>query len=356
MSAHGVLAPAVTVEALSAGDRDACRAFDDFVARQPGATPFHTSRWLRAVATGLGHRPYLLAARTSAAIVAVLPLVHVRSRLFGQSLVSTAFGVQGGPLGEDGAAIAALDDAAWTLARTLRVPVLEYRGGALRPGWAAKHDVYANFARPLLPDSEANLKAIPRKQRAEVRKSLEFELATTVGRGSEHLDRHYAVYAESVRNLGTPVFPRSLFRAIIDSFSEDADILTVHKDGRAIASVLSLYMNDVVYPYYGGGTDAARTWRGNDHMYWMLMEHARARGCTVFDFGRSKVGTGAYAFKKNWGFDAAPLVYQYRLAEGAAVPDLNPNSPRYARMVRMWQRLPLWLANLVGPPIARNLG
>src|SRR3546814_5783412 len=99
-------------------------------------------------------------------------------------------------------------------------------------------------------------------------------------------------------NLGTPVVPGSLFDAVLDAFGSDADILAVCKEGRPVASVLNLYHRGAVLPYWGGGTQEARGLRANDMMYFALMSHARSRGCTRFDFGRSKVGTGAAAFKK----------------------------------------------------------
>jgi FemAB-related protein (PEP-CTERM system-associated) len=160
---------------------------------------------------------------------------------------------------------------------------------------------------------EGILKAIPRKQRAEVRRAQTLGLHMWVGRSERDVEDHYRVYSESVRNLGTPVFPRRLFSAMLDAFGEQADILTVSKDGRPVASVFSLYFNGCVYPYWGGGTADARALRANEHMYHELMRHAVGRGCTRFDFGRSKVGTGAYAYKKNWGFEPRLLRYAVKL-------------------------------------------
>jgi FemAB-related protein (PEP-CTERM system-associated) len=327
--------------------------WDDFVRAHRDGTAFHLTAWGRAVERGCGQRPVYLAAERAGALVAVLPLVHTRSPLFGQALISNAFAVYGGPLADDDAAHTALDEAAWAEARRCGIDALEYRNQRrMRPGWPAKTENYATFRRALGSDAEANMKAIPRKQRAEVRRSLEFGLETRIG------DRaaHYAVYAESVRNLGTPVFPRALFDALLDLYGDDADVLTVCKDGRPLASVLSLYFRGEVLPYYGGGTGEARRFRANDHMYWQLMEHARARGCTSFDFGRSKTGSGAFAFKKNWGFEPEPLVYEFRLADGAHLPEINPLNPKYRLMVAAWQRMPLWLANRIGPMIARGIG
>ena len=347
---------AVTVRLLDVGDPCAAAAHDAWVRARADGTPFHLTAWGRAVARGAGHRPHYLIAERAGAIVGVLPLSEARSPIFGRSLASNTLAVYGGPLADDVATHAALDEAAWALAQRIGVRVLEYRDQArLRPEWPAKSDVYATFKRPLGKSEDENLKAIPRKQRAEVRKSLEFGLETRIGRSRADLSAHFHVYGTSVRNLGTPVFPPALFAAILDAFGEDADILTVYKDGVALSSVLSLYYKDEVLPYYGGGLPEARTWRTNDHMYWQLMEHARKRGCTSFDFGRSKYGTGPFAFKKNWGFEPAPLHYEYRLADGETVPDLSPNNPKYKAMIAVWTKLPVWLANRVGPLVSRGL-
>ena len=120
--------------------------------------------------------------------------------------------------------------------------------------------------------------------------------------------------------------------------------------------MLSLYWQGKVMPYWGGGTTAARSLRANERMYFELMDHARARGMTRFDFGRSKTGTGPAAYKKNWGFEAQPLSYARWTADGTALRDTNPTSAKYRLMVDSWQRLPLWLANRLGPVISRQLG
>lgn len=321
-----------------------------FVGADPLATPFHLPAWSRAVAIGCRQRArYLVAERADATIAGVLPLTDLRSPLFGRALVSSGFGVGGGILGD---AVDALAAGAWELARAIGTPSVELRGGPVPAGWAVDDATYVGFARALAENDEAELKAIPRRQRAEVRRSETFGLTVTIGRGAADLRDHFAVYAESVRNLGTPVFPPALFAAVVAGM--DADILTVHHRGRPVASVLSLYMAGTVYPYWGGGTAMSRGVRAHEHLYFALMRHARARGCTRFDFGRSKTGTGAAAFKKNWGFVPEPLVY-VRRSEGA-VRVVNPLDPRYARMIAAWQRLPLWLANRVGPLLSRGLG
>ncbi|MDO9370437.1 MAG: FemAB family PEP-CTERM system-associated protein [Sphingopyxis sp.] len=352
MNARVSIAPVVSAAPL-ADDK----AWDAYVAGHPDATPFHTRAWCEAITRATGHRCHLLAARDSAGKIAgLLPLHHIRSPLFGQALVATGFAVDGGLLADDEAAAKALADAAVDLAQSLGVPSVELRGGAQPAGWHVEEGVYAGFARDLAADDDAELLAIPRKQRAEVRKALESGLTVTTGRSATHRADHYRTYATSVRNLGTPVFPKSLFSCVIDTFGDDADILDVRDDRQVVASVLSLYWRGTVMPYWGGGTTDARRLRANELLYFALMRHARSKGCTRFDFGRSKLGTGPFAYKKNWGFEPQPLVYARWLAPGEVARDTNPNSAKYRLQVDLWKKLPLWAANGIGPLIARGLG
>ncbi|WP_225207275.1 FemAB family XrtA/PEP-CTERM system-associated protein [Novosphingobium huizhouense] len=326
------------------------------VASDPGASVFHRAEWQAAVTRACGHEALTLLAERGGVAVAALPVHVVHSPLFGRALVSTGFAVGGGVVGDPSAA-EALCAAACELARRRNAPTIELRGGPLPqgPGWHVKTDSHAGFVAPLAADDEAQLLAIPRKQRAEVRKGLANALEVRIGRGPGDLAMHYAVYAESVRNLGTPVFPRALFAAMLEAFGADADILTVLHEGAPVASVFSFYDRGAVLPYWGGGTRAARALRANDVMYYALMNHARSQGCDRFDFGRSKVDSGAYHFKRNWGFAPEPLAYAHWTEDGAAPRDVNPLSPRYRARIAAWQRLPLGLANRLGPWIARGL-
>jgi FemAB-related protein (PEP-CTERM system-associated) len=334
------------VRRAAAGDEPRMIAFLD---AHPKATPFHRPAWLRGVERGCGQASIMLVAEAFGAVTGYLPLIHVRSRLFGSALVSTGFAVGGGILATDGASAERLARAAVDLAADLGCPSVELRGGDVPAGWRRSENVYAGFVRELPPTDEAILKSIPRKQRAEVRRAMGLGLEVSVHRDAA---LHHQVYAESVRNLGTPVFPRVLFEAVLDAFGEAADILTISADARPVASVLSLYDRGTVYPYWGGGIGEARRLRANELMYYELMRHAAARGCTRFDFGRSKLGTGAFAFKKNWGFEPEPLVY----ANHGEARDTNPLSAKYRLQVALWKKLPLALANRLGPPIARGLG
>jgi FemAB-related protein (PEP-CTERM system-associated) len=346
---------AVACRALEPADE---AAWDAFVHGHPEATFFHLAAWRRIIAQAFGHATQYSIAERDGAIVGVLPLGQVRTRLFGHSLISVPFCVNGGPLAADAEAGAALAAHAAGLMGRLGAPVLEFRFQHA-PDWLdgsefpARPDLYVSFRKAITGDDAANLKAVPRKQRAVIRKGIEQRLHSVI---DENADRLHGIYAESVRNLGTPVFARGYFRLLKEVFGAQADIVTVMDGPTAIASVMNFYFRDQVLPYYGGGRAIARERHGNDFMYWEVMRRAAARGARVFDFGRSKLGTGAFAFKKNWGFAPEPMAYRFRLAPGAAIPDVNPLNPKYRLFIAGWKRLPLPLAGMLGPPIVRGLG
>jgi FemAB-related protein (PEP-CTERM system-associated) len=343
-----------SVRLVQPGDPALARRIEGFVAEQR-ASIFHRPAWLRAVEVATGHRAIGLLAERLGTITGWLPLTEARSLLFGNSLVSSGFGVGGGICATSDSAGMALADAAIAHAGTYGFTGIELRGGAIPRGWKHWNDRHCGFERPLADDDDSELLAIPRKARAEVRKGLANGLEVRLGRAQDDLEMHYRVYAESVRNLGTPVFPKRLFAAMLDAFRGESDILTIVQEGVPIASVLSFYHDGAVMPFWGGGTREARKLRANELMYYRLMLHARRCGMQRFDFGRSKTESGPYHFKKNWGFEPAPMTYAAWTAPGEAPRDVDPTSAAYSRKIALWKTLPLSLANLLGPRIARDL-
>lgn len=331
----------------------AAARWDTFVDDCPEATFFHRAGWRRVIECAFGHPAHYLYAETDGRVEGVLPLVHLRSRLFGNALISTPFCVYGGAAAGSVPARQALETAACELAERLGVDYLELRNRQPQHADWPKKDLYVTFRKALDPDPEKNYLAIPRKQRAMVRKGQDAGLQSVI---DEEVDRFYDTYADSVRRLGTPVFSRMYFRILKKTFGPDCEVLTITREDRTVASVMSFYFRDEVLPYYGGGTREAREVAGNDFMYWELMRRACERGLRVFDYGRSKKGTGPYSFKKNWGFVPEPLSYEYRLIRARQVPDVNPLNPKYRLFVELWKRLPLPVTKLVGPLISRNLG
>jgi FemAB-related protein (PEP-CTERM system-associated) len=345
---------ATNVRALDWRDQQDVRRIEGFVA-EARASLFHRPAWLKAVAVGTGQRAAGLVAERMGVITGWLPLTEVRSALFGKALASSGFGVGGGICAANEAAVCALAEAGEDYAVRGGFAGIELRGGPIPQGWAAWDDKHCGFERPLARDDAAELTAIPRKARAEVRKGLGLGHRVTIGRKAGDLAAHYACYSASVHNLGTPVFPKRLFRAMLDGFADSSDILTVWQGETPLASVLSFYHDGAVMPFWGGGTFAARAARANEVMYFELMLDARRQGMTRFDFGRSKTGSGPYCFKKNWGFAPMPLTYGAWTAPGAAARNIDPTDVSYSRKIALWKKLPLPLANLAGPWIARGL-
>jgi len=335
---------------------DALR-WDEFVRRCPQATFFHLSAWRELMEEVFDHRTFYLYAERAGDIVGVLPLAEVRSRLFGHALVSLPFCVYGGIAAAEDAGpetLYALESKAETLAQALGVQHLEFRNLKPRHEDWPRQELYVTFRKEILPEVEANLLAIPRKQRAMVRKGIKNGLVGEVDAGVE---RFFALYADNVLRHGTPALPRKFFQRLKERFGEACEVLTVTSpEGKPLSSVLSFYFRDEVLPYYAGDDLAARELAANDFKYWELMRRACERGCTVFDYGRSKVGTGPYAFKKNWGFEPQPLSYEFCLYKRDSIPQNNPMNPKYRAFIALWKRLPIGVANRLGPHIVRNLG
>jgi len=346
-------APAPKLSVRDYRPSDAGR-WEAYVARCPAATFFHRIGWREIVEREFRHRTHYLLAERGEIIVGVLPAAEVKSRLFGHALVSLPFCVYGGPAADDDVVARALLDVAEARGLELGTDHLEVRNRfPMRPDWA-RQDLYVTFRKPLLGETEANLQAVPRKQRAMIRKGVKNGLSSEIDRDAA---RFFELYADNMHRHGTPPFSRRYFERLRDTFGDDCEVLTV-VDARAnpVSSVLSFYFRDEVLPYYAGDAEAARDLAANDFKYWELMRRACARGLAMFDYGRSKRGTGSFAFKHNWGFEPSPLAYEFRLFHGDGVPQHHPQNPKYRAMIALWRRLPRPVVNALGPLVVRNLG
>ena len=342
------------IKKLQAGDAATEERWDAFVIGCAQATFFHRAGWQRVLLGVFKHETHFLYAERDGQILGVLPLVHVNSFLFGRALVSLPFAVYGGVAASDETAALCLEREAQQLAVRLKVAHLEMRHVQARHSDWPRQDLYVTFRKALMPDEEGNMLAIPRKQRAMVRKGIKNALRSDIDDG---VDRFFGLYADNVHRHGTPALPKRYFCALREEFGPDCEVLTVSApDGRPLSSVLSFYFRDEVLPYYAGDDLAARELAANDFKYWELMRRACARGVKVFDYGRSKRGTGPYAFKKNWGFEPTPLQYEYCLYKRESVPQNNPSNAKFKLMIETWRRLPLGMANWLGPLVVRNLG
>ena len=344
----------LTVKQLDPADQACAKRWDSFVLSCPQATFFHRAGWQSLIRRVFRHKTHFLFAEENGEIQGVLPLAHVNSLLFGNALVALPFAVYGGVAASNETAAAMLEQRAQEIAAQLKVDHLEFRNVQPRhPDWPTQ-DLYVTFRKEIFADEEANMLAIPRKQRAMVRKGIKNGLLSCI---DSDVDRFFALYADNVHRHGTPAMPKRYFSELMSEFGQDCEVLTVTSaDGRLLSSVMSFYFRDEVLPYYAGDDESARELAANDFKYWELTRRSCARGLKVFDYGRSKRGTGSFAFKKNWGFVPTPLHYEYRLYKGDAIPQNNPSNAKYKMMIAAWRRMPIRLANWLGPFIVRNLG
>ena len=330
-----------------------CQDWDVYVDTHPQGSFFHLSGWRDVFEKALGHKTHYLYAECDGRIVGLLPLVHIKSLLFGNSMSSLPFSTYAGTLANDDGIRASLEQKAHEIGEDLGVGNIEYRCRE-----AVENDprqvklLYECYYKPILPTEDENMQAIRGKQRNIIRKGGKKGLEIR----SDTVDGFYPVYSESVRNLGTPVFPKRLFRAIHETFPDNTGFLSACLYDKVISSAMNFYYKDEVCPYYWGGTWEARRLSGNDFLFWGILCEAAKQGCKVFNFGRSKKGTGSGQWKVNLGFKPEQLYYRYDLIRDDTMPELNPENPKYKYFIAAWKRLPLPLTELIGPHLSVNLG
>ncbi len=329
--------------------------WDAYILGHPQGSPFHLSNWMTAVEQSFGHVAcsLLLQDKKDGNICGVLPLTRIKSILFGDILCSIPFAAYGGILSDNEETFTLLLDKAKEQAGALNVDYLELRFFQAAETGLPETDLHYTFIKELSRDHEENMLAIPRKQRAMVRKGIKAGLRAYFSRDA--LDDFYDLYAANVQRMGTPVFARKWFANLLASFGEHADLLVIEHQGRIVSGVLSLYFRDTVLPYYAASDSSYWHLAPNDFQYWELMRHAVERGCRFFDYGRSKKGTGHFRYKCHWGFEPRPLHYQYFLHNLDHLPQLNPLNPKYRLKIAAWKKLPPPLAKMFGPHIVKYI-
>jgi len=311
--------------------------------------------WLDVLAEAFGHTPYALEAVERGRTVGYLPLTFVHSFLFGKFLVSLPYLNSNGVLAENGRAAQALIDRAVVLADELKVRHLELRheGPVEHPALngAMREKVHMRLA---LPDFPGPLwESIGSKVRNQIRKAEKGGLTASWG-GVELLPEFYDIFSKNMRDLGTPVYGQRLFRAILTAYPGDAELCVVRMGTLPVAGGLLLHGKGVTEVPSASSLREYNPACANMLLYWNLLERAVERGQKVFDFGRSTVDGSTYRFKKQWGALPEPATWQYYLRNGLA-DELRPDNPKYQRLVRIWQKLPVRLTRWIGPRIVRGI-
>lgn len=328
--------------------------WDEYVTRHRAGTVDHLWAWRDVFEGALGHQTRYLLARRDGDVVGVLPLVLVRSRIFGRSVTSVPFLNYGGVLADDDRAAGALVDASRDVACRFGASHVELRHQSRQcPALPCRQHKVA-MTLPLPASAESLWASLDRKVRNQVRKAQKEQLSVAAG-GAELVDEFYTVFARNMRDLGTPVYGKALFMRTLASFPDRARVFVVRHDGRPIAAGISLRFRETALNPWASSLREFRHLCPNMLLYWAMIERAILDGVTVFDFGRSTPGGGTHQFKLQWGASELPLCWEYALLSRSEPPDQGPANPKFARAIDLWRRLPLWVANRVGPFIARNL-
>ncbi|MGH7495690.1 MAG: FemAB family XrtA/PEP-CTERM system-associated protein [bacterium] len=327
--------------------------WDIFVDAMEHGTIFHKLAWKRIIESTFRYRSSYLLAEDGHTISGVLPLFHLKSPFAGNALISTPFAVYGGILAAHPEAEQALLDSCKVHSNRVGATYAELRQtfACQTPDLKTRDTLYFTFLKPLHPTAEQNFESLPREARRMVRKAEKNGLVAKFVDNS--VDDFYEIYASSVHNLGTPVFPKRLFTNCLRELKNESDLLLIYHENKPVAGVLSFYYRKTVLPYYGGSLPDKNHLAPNNFMYWTLMKHASEKGCLWFDFGRSKNTTGAFDFKRHMGFEPTPLPYQYWMSNGHSLPEINPLNPKFRMAINVWRRLPLRVTKLLGPRLVR---
>lgn len=318
-------------------------------------SPCRLAAWPGILREGLGHQSYCLSALEGNRLAGYLPLALVSSRLFGRFLVSLPYLNSGGVVTENDDVAGSLIGSAVRLADDLDVRYLELRHERRYDHPALTHEITGKVHMRLsLPDTaDALWERLKAKVRNQVRKGREHKLSVNWG-GEELLAEFYDVFSRNMRDLGTPVYGRRLFQAIIRQLPGQAELCVVRCGPRAVAAALLVHGYGVTEVPSASSLRRYSSTNANMLMYWHLLQRAIERGQQTFDFGRSTVDGNTFRFKKQWGAEPHPAVWQYYVRRGT-VGDMRPESPRYRHFIRVWQRLPLGLTRLIGPSIVRGI-
>lgn len=341
----------IEVEILNAPDR----ACDEFVLGRPEGKACFLPAWSFMAAKLFGYRSLYLVARQGGRVVGVLPLLQVRSWLFGNRMVSQAFADYGGILSDSWEARDALFARAVELATEAKCESMEFRNAAPLPYDLVGREGKASMRLALGDDPEALWTGFKAKVRNQVRKARKSDITACVG-GLELLDDFYRVYTHRMHQLGTPAYARSLMAGLLEALPDNSRLFVVRlNDKLTVGGGITTYTGNYAEMLFAATLTQYNRLCPNNLLYWTVIEHYCRQGVRYFDFGRGTIGGGTYQFKKQWGSEQVNLHYQFWVAEGRELADRSPDSPRYRRKVAIWKKLPLWLTRMIGPRISRGL-
>jgi len=333
--------------------------WDYYVAHKYNASIYHFWEFKRIVQDSFGHKTiYLAAFDANNKICGVLPAIEMNSRLFGHFIVSLPFFTYGAALTDNEAVENELYGSLIDYAKQENIQHIELRAMHEKKklqGNAPCKENKVSMVRTLPDSSEQLWSDIGTKVRAQIKKAQRYELETKFGK-AELINDFYTVFSTNMRDLGTPVYSKRFFSALMKSrLHKQFDICVVYFKSKPVACCFLMTHQDMMEIPWASTLQSSNGMNTNMFMYWEVLKKAIQKGCQFFDFGRSSKDASTYRFKKQWGAKPQQLYWYYWIPDGESLPELNPNNPKYKLLISVWQRLPVWLSQLIGPPVVKYL-
>lgn len=339
---------------VNAASQKDSAAWESFVAAHDRCRNYHRWAWKSVIEQAFGWRTFYLMAEENGRISGILPLVWLKSTLFGNLLCSLPFLSDAGLVADTQEACEALLAETMRLAHDVKAKYVELRHRAYSPvSWPAKTNK-VTLECDVYPDAEENMARLSTKMRTNARRSLKLGLDAQFGT-QEFLADFYEVFCLKMRELGTPVYGRKFFEAILDHFPGESFICRVQHQGRTVAAGFLTGWRSTMEANWSAASPYAMSLRPNMFLFWQMLCFAGQKGYRIFDFGRSSIDSGTYQFKQQWNTRVVPLHWNYWDASGRGAMELNPGNPRYRAAIWAWQRLPVAVTKWIGPPLARCL-
>lgn len=348
-------------------------AWDGYIDDHPAGVFYHLSGWKNVIQKTYGHPAfYLLAEKTNGEIAGILPLVHLKHMLFGNSLISIPFFDMAGLVADNESVRQLLIEKAVVLAKKVETPVIELRAIGPEAGLNSSdiHKASDALSQELfcenrshkvrmllsLPGSAERLwNSFKSKHRNKIKKPTNEGLYTKIG-GKELLSDFYRVFSVNMRDLGSPVHSKGLIQNVLAEFPQQAKIVIVYKENQPLACGLFIGFKSVMENPWSSFLRSHARIRPNYLLYWAMLEYACDNGYEYFDFGRSSPEEGTYKFKEQWGAKPEPLFWQYLFVNGAPDATISTDNSKFDNAVRYWQKLPVPVATFLGPLIRKHIG
>lgn len=328
--------------------------WDAYVSSNPQAAPYHRYVWRQIIEDAFGHQSFYWVARDADGKVrGILPIVRLRSFLFGDFGVSLPFFNYGGVLADnDGIAAQLLDHAAES-AQQCGMRHLEVRATRPLNAWPARTDKVSMLL-PLPASADALDAQIGSKIRAQIKRAQQEAPEVAIGH-LDLLDDFYRVFAENMRDLGTPVYAKKFFRLILEKCPDHAHLVVLRLNNKPVAAAFLLGDREMMEIPWASTLRSVNALNMNMLLYREVLGFSIEMGYRFFDFGRSTKDSGTYRFKKQWGAEPLQHYWHYWLADGGPLPELKPDSPKFRFLIACWQRLPVAISRLIGPHIVKYL-